>query len=631
MDSSYGNVLRVAVEAAREAGDLLRQDFLKPGGPSGHGGHAEADERAEAVIRRHLLAATPDWGYRGEETAPGGIAGADGHHIWLVDPNDGTRAYLNGFRSSAVSIALLRDGTPVLGVVYAFAAPDNRGDFFAWAEGCGPLQRNGVPVERRPWATSLSPDTVVLVSQDADRATTANLACVAPGRYLTVPSIAYRLALVAVGDGEAGVSLNSPGDWDYAGGHALLRSVGGAFVDQDGRPVTYTVSGDSGTRSCFGGAPDLLGDIAQRPWATVLAHEAETAESLALCWPERGQTVGDAALLERVQGCLLGQFAGDALGSMVEFQGATTIRARYPGGLREIGPSPVFRTLAGQPTDDSELALALARTLLRDGAFVEDSIAAAYAYWRRSGPFDVGGTIGVATAAALEALENGESPAKAARAAANRASEANGALMRQSPLAVWGHALAPATLDELARADTTLTHPNHVCQDASAAYLVALAAAIREGLDAPAAYDRARAWDRERGASPTVTAALEAAAHAAPAYERNQGHALIALQNAFYQALHAPSVEEGIVATVMGGGDTDTNAAIAGALLGAIHGARALPSQWRGAVLTCRPLHGTPGVDQPRPQGFWPVDALCLAERLAATGARDAASIVTAP
>ena len=631
MDSSYGDVLRVAVEAAGEAGDLLRQDFLKPGGPSGHGGHAEADERAEVVIRRRLLAATPDWGYRGEETAPGGIASADGHHIWFVDPNDGTHAYLKGFRGSAVSIALLRDGTPVLGVVYAFAAPDNRGDFFAWAEGCGPLQRNGTPVERPPWATSLSPDTVILVSQDADHATAANLACVAPGRYLTVPGIAYRLALAAVGDGEVGVSLNRPGDWDYAGGHALLRGAGGMLIDQDVAPVTYTVSGDSDTRSCFGGAPALLGNIARRPWATALAHEAETEESLALCWPERGQTISDSDLLERAQGCLLGQLAGDALGSMVEFQGAAVIGARHPGGLRDIGPSPVFGTLAGQPTDDSELALALARTLLRDGAFVEDSVAAAYGYWRRSGPFDVGGTIGAATEAILKALERGESPATAARAAANTTSEANGALMRQSPLAVWGHALAPAALDAHARADTTLTHPNRVCQDASAAYLVALAAVIREGLDAMAAYNRARAWDREHGASPTVTAALEAAAHVAPAYERKQGHVLIALQNAFYQALHAPSVEEGIIATVMGGGDTDTNAAIAGALLGAIHGERAIPSRWRQAALTCRPQRGAQGVDQPRPRGFWPVDALYLAERLTATGAQDAASIVTAP
>ena len=115
MDETYRGALRAAIEAAREAGSLLRQDFLKPGGPSGHDGHAEADEPAERLIRQRLLAATPEWGYLGEESGRG--AGTDAHHLWLVDPNDGTRSYLKGYRGSAVSIALLRDGIPVLGVV----------------------------------------------------------------------------------------------------------------------------------------------------------------------------------------------------------------------------------------------------------------------------------------------------------------------------------------------------------------------------------------------------------------------------------------------------------------------------------------------------------------------------------
>jgi len=55
---------------------------------------------------------------------------------------------------------------------------------------------------------------------------------------------------------------------------------------------------------------------------------------------------------------------------------------------------------------------------------------------------------------------------------------------------------------------------------------------------------------------------------------------LLALQNAFYQLLHASSLERGVVDTVRAGGDTDTNAAIAGALLGAVHGRDVIPQQW---------------------------------------------------
>jgi hypothetical protein len=94
----------------------------------------------------------------------------------------------------------------------------------------------------------------------------------------------------------------------------------------------------------------------------------------------------------------------------------------------------------------------------------------------------------------------------------------------------------------------------------------------------------------------------------------------VAFQNAFYQLLHAPTLEEGVINTVRAGGDTDTNAAIAGALLGAAHGRSGIPAQWMDRVLTCRPIHGLQGVKQPRPASYWPVDALALAERLLLAG-----------
>jgi len=71
-----------------------------------------------------------------------------------------------------------------------------------------------------------------------------------------------------------------------------------------------------------------------------------------------------------------------------------------------------------------------------------------------------------------------------------------------------------------------------------------------------------------------------------------------------------------VVDTVMCGGDTDTNGAICGALLGAVHGAAAIPERWRTAVLACRPETGLPGVRRPRPAVYWPVDALELAQQL---------------
>ena len=68
--------------------------------------------------------------------------------------------------------------------------------------------------------------------------------------------------------------------------------------------------------------------------------------------------------LSRAQGCLLGQFAGDSLGGLVEFQRPESIRQRYPDGVTELADGGTWENVAGQLTDDSEMALMLARCLI---------------------------------------------------------------------------------------------------------------------------------------------------------------------------------------------------------------------------------------------------------------------------
>jgi len=121
---------------------------------------------------------------------------------------------------------------------------------------------------------------------------------------------------------------------------------------------------------------------------------------------------------------------------------------------------------------------------------------------------------------------------------------------------------------------------------------------------------RARLLDVE----PLLLATLEDAARQPPA-----DWVLIALQNAIWQLLHAPDLETGIMDTVMQGGDTDTNAAIAGALLGAVYGIEAVPERWQTVILHCRPSEFFPRVVHPRPKEFWPKDALELAGQLVFT------------
>lgn len=150
-----------------------------------------------------------------------------------------------------------------------------------------------------------------------------------------------------------------------------------------------------------------------------------------------------AGVLSRAQGCLLGQIVGDSLGSLVEFKDASTIQALHPDCVRELADGGVWNTIAGQPTDDSEMALALARSLVRNQGFSIDDIRASYVRWYRSGPFDIGNT----TASGL----GGKSILE---------SQANGTLMRVSPLGIFGWRMKPEALAKLAAEDASLTQPD---------------------------------------------------------------------------------------------------------------------------------------------------------------------------
>jgi ADP-ribosylglycohydrolase len=289
----------------------------------------------------------------------------------------------------------------------------------------------------------------------------------------------------------------------------------------------------------------------------------------------------------------LGQVIGDSLGGIVEFISPERIRERFPGGLVDLGESLVWGTAPGQPTDDSELALALARTLIAHRGWIAGPVFAAYERWIRSAPFDAGNTTRQALAHGVPFPD----------------SQANGSLMRCSPLGIlyWDD---PATAAEFARKDSALTHPHPICQDACAVYVASIARGIGGGstetMIEQAIQDARTDEVRER---------LTLARTAPPGdFTHQQGWVLTALQNAFYRLVHG-SFERGLIDTVHSGGDTDTNAAIAGALLGSLHGRVSIPERWVRVILACR--LDAPGLRHPRPRDYWPVDALELAAQLA--------------
>src|SRR3989442_13235609 len=137
------NVLAKWLLAVGPEGDRLRAEFYGPQGPRGRRGSCPLDREIEERLQAALQALIPAQ-FCGEECAvtPGTRAG----WVWLVDPHDGTFEYTAGRRGSAISVGLLNEGKPRLGVVHAPHAPDRGPDTIAWAEGAGEIRRNGTAV-----------------------------------------------------------------------------------------------------------------------------------------------------------------------------------------------------------------------------------------------------------------------------------------------------------------------------------------------------------------------------------------------------------------------------------------------------------------------------------------------------
>lgn len=579
------NLLDNVANLALEAGARIREEFYLAGGPRGGGDKADIDTEVEAFLRVELEKLLPGSAMLGEELGSRGSFSAE--FCWLVDPHDGTAAFLRGFRGSSVSIGLLQNNKPVLGVVYAPLYPNDSGDLIAGGPGLG-LFRNGEPQIPPLSSDPFGPDDIVALSQDADQRSPGNIKAVVPGRFLAMPSIAYRLALTAAGDARVGQSLVYLQEHDIAAGHALLLATGKTLLTwQDGPPDPVLYHPRIRSVRMIGGDPMVVDQLRSREPSAVLSTPKLPA--LSPCptsrhWRSKGWS------LERAQGCLMGQIAGDSLGSLVEFQDPAKIAKKYPEGPRQLADGGTWNTLAGQPTDDSEMALALARQLVEDGGYRRCKVLSAYKRWLQSGPFDVGTT----TSRGLKGNPNWDS-------------QANGSLMRCSPL---GLAYAPEELALVAAADSALTHPNRLCTECCRVFTQTISHGIA-GRSVSEALELALAGSGE------IRELLLAALEGPPEdFMKQMGWVRVAFANAFYLLAQERPLEAALVWTVRQGGDTDTNAAIAGALLGAFQGLDAIPRQWRLSVLTCRPDRANSRCQQPRPRLFWPVDVLNLAELL---------------
>lgn len=326
-----------------------------------------------------------------------------------------------------------------------------------------------------------------------------------------------------------------------------------------------------------------------------------------------------AAQRDRAAGVLLGTAAGDALGAGYEF--GPPLPEGAPVGMVGGGG---FGWAPGEWTDDTAMAVAIAEVAATGadlrGQDAQDTIVARWYAWSQDAP-DVGNQ----TRSVLSAA--GRDPGGPTAAAARRAAQAlhertghtagNGSLMRTAPVALAFLDDDEDGLAEAAAALSALTHPDPEAGEACQLWCLAIRHAVLTGeLDARRGLDRLHAdrravWAQRLAVAETATPVR---------YSRN-GWVVEALQGAWSAITGsaepdpagagspAGRLRSGLEAAVRGGRDTDTVAAIAGGLLGAAHGASAVPAQWR------RVLHGWPGL---RSRGL-----IELADRIVRGGAAD--------
>jgi myo-inositol-1(or 4)-monophosphatase len=223
----------VAVRAAREAGTIIRHWYGRgvtvteksPDHPL-----TRADLEANNCIRGHIGRAFPDDGWLSEETADSSER-LTRRRVWVVDPLDGTKEFIQHIPEFCVCVALVEAGRPILGVSYNPATER----LYVAVRGEGTTV-NDAPA--RVSAEARLADAVVLASRSEDKRREWDP--FKPLMRVTLTgSVAYKLAELATGNGDATFTLTPKNEWDICAGSILVEEAGGRVTGLEGEPLVF--------------------------------------------------------------------------------------------------------------------------------------------------------------------------------------------------------------------------------------------------------------------------------------------------------------------------------------------------------------------------------------------------------
>ena len=249
--------LDLIIDAAREAGALalrLRSAGLEVAYKPGNSPLTNADLAADALLTERLRSARPDYGWLSEETADN-TERLTRDRIFVVDPIDGTRAFVNGRPWWSVCIAVVEADRPVAAVVFA---PDL--DEIYTAQSRGGAYLNGKPIEASQTAQ------VEGCSMVGDEVMFQHPSWPTPWPNMRIEprnSTAYRMCLVASGAFDATIAMGPKSDWDIAAAELIATESKAHCSDHKGRPFGYNRPNPQ-QRSMVCAAPRLAPLILER-------------------------------------------------------------------------------------------------------------------------------------------------------------------------------------------------------------------------------------------------------------------------------------------------------------------------------------------------------------------------------
>jgi myo-inositol-1(or 4)-monophosphatase len=226
--------LKLAIDAAKKAGAIIMNYYkadYEIRDKSYHNPVTTADHAADSCLKKMLMEARPEYGWLSEETvdSPDRLSK---ERVWVVDPLDGTKEFIEGVPNFVVSVALVENGFPIVGVLFN---PVTKEIFTAASDEGAHLNGEIIHCVTKEDVC----DMVILNSRSETRR-----GLWAPyggtfGELRAIGSVAYKLGITAAGKADIFASLRPKNEWDICAGNCIINEAGGKLIDLNGNQRKY--------------------------------------------------------------------------------------------------------------------------------------------------------------------------------------------------------------------------------------------------------------------------------------------------------------------------------------------------------------------------------------------------------